>query len=159
MVKREKRKHRKHSNKNIYIYSFFAIMIGIIILSAIYQTQFSQTEKLSAEDYFEIRDAIVIDADWERSTSDVLFITQISFNITAVGGDAHSVIVSTPGMISEEDWPIFSELKQDETQNVVIPPFYPSSYAVRSIMTSEGDYPLRIRIDSEEASGYITILF
>lgn len=135
-------------------------MIGVIILLAIYQTQFShEKEKLPAEDYFEIRDAIVIDADWERSTDQILFITQVRFNLTAVGGDAHSVLVFVSGMTSQEDWPYFSELKQYETRDISLPPIYPSPFAVRSIMTSEGNFPFRIKIDSAEASGYITILF
>lgn len=156
----EKRKKRKHRNKNIYIYSIFAIMIGIIISSAIYQTQFSpEKEKLPAEDYFEIRDAIVIDANWQKSTDEVLFITQIRFNLTAVGGDTHSILIYGRGMSSQEDWPYLSELKQNETRDITLPTGYPSPRSVASRMRPDGKFPFDIKIDSAEASGYITILF
>jgi len=159
MEKREKRKRRKRRSKNIYIYLVFAAMICIIVSSAIYQTFFlPEIEKLPAEDYFEIRDALVIDADWAKSTDDVLFITQIRFNLTAVGGDAHSVLIQLPGMSQAEDWPFFSEMKQNVTIDVRLPLGLPLGNPVRSVLNSEGYFPFRIKMDCREASGFVVIL-
>jgi hypothetical protein len=150
----EKKKKRKHTNKKIYIYSFFILMIAVVISSAIYQNQFPH-EKLPAEDYFEIRDAIIVDADLEKSTDQVLFITQIRFNLTAVGGDAHSILIMVTGMTPEEDWPCFSELNKNEGEVILLPRM---TLPYRSLRTSEGYFPFPIRIDSTEASGTITVL-
>lgn len=150
----KKKKKRKHRNKNIYIYSFFAIMIAVIVSSAIYQNQLPH-QKLSAEDYFEIQDAIIVDADLSMSTDQVLFITQIRFNLTAVGGDAHSVLIMVTGMTSQEEWPYFSELSKNEGEVILLPRL---KMPYRSVKTSEGYFPFPITIDSTEASGTITVL-
>jgi hypothetical protein len=150
----EKKKKRKHINKNMYIYSFFVLMIVVVISSAIYQNQ-SPHQKLPAEDYFEIRDAIIVDADLTKSTDQILFITQIQFNLTAVGGDAHSVLIKVIGMTSEEEWPYFSELNKNESTVILIPRLL---MPYRSIKTTEGYFPFPVTIDSNEASGTITAL-
>lgn len=132
-------------------------MIGIIVSSAIYHAKFPyEKEKLQSEDYFKIHDAIPIDFDIERSTDEVLFVKQFRFNLTAVGGDAHHVLVAGSGMSEQEDWPYFSLLRQNETV-VVYLPIQPSPWGVRVMKEPSGYFEFKINVDSREATGYITI--
>lgn len=129
-------------------------MVAVIISSAVYQNQLPH-QKLAAEDYFEIRDALIVEADMERSTDQVLFIMQVRFNLTAVGGDAHNVVIMVGGMAETGDFPQISELHQNETVSVLTPEL---KYAYHSVKTADGYYPFTLRIDSREASGTMTML-
>ena len=148
-----KKKQKKRNSKNIYILSFFAIIIGMIIASALYQSQ--PVHRMSSDEYFAVTGAIIVDADLERSTDQVLFITQIRFNLTAVKGDAHHVLFMVTGMTSQQDWPYFPEIPKNKTVTVLIPTL---TYPYRSIKRSDGYFPFPIRIDSVEATGSITVL-
>jgi len=145
---------KKFRNRNVYVYSFLAVMVAVIVSSAVYQNQ-TPHPKLAAKDYFGISDAIIVEADMDKSTENQLFINQIRFSLTAVGGDAHHVLVQVGGMSAIEDWPQISLLSQNETVSILTPEL---TYSYRSIKTADGYFPFTVKIDSNEASGTITIM-
>lgn len=145
---------KKFRNRNVYVYSFLAVMVAVIVSSAVYQNQ-TPHPKLAAKDYFGISDAIIVEADMDKSTENQLFINQIRFSLTAVGGDAHHVLVQVGGMSAIEDWPQISLLNQNETVSILTPKL---TYSYRSIKTADGYFPFTVKIDSNEASGTITIM-
>jgi hypothetical protein len=145
---------KKFRNRNIYVYSFLAVMVAVIVSSAVYQNQ-TPILKLAAKDYFGISDAVIVEADMDKSTDNQLFINQIRFSLTAVGGDAHNVLVKVGGMSAIEDWPQISLLNQNETVSILTPELV---YPYRSIKTADGYFPFTVKIDSIEASGTITIM-
>lgn len=155
-MKKKPLKNRRRRNTSNYIYAVLAVMAGVVIASAIIQTQVPR-EQLPAEEYFEIRDATPIDVNWEKSTNTSLFVRQIRFNLTAVGGNAHSIVVFAPGMTPPEDWPSYSLLKQGDTIDVTLPPGRPFPNDVH-IRASEGGFPFELRIDCVEATGTITVM-
>lgn len=153
----KRRAKRKRKNRKTYVYSFFTIAITVILIAAIREAQTPKPShpKAPANEYFEIKDAIPTEWDESRSTDKYLFITQVRFNLTAIGGDAHNVLIIVPGFASLEEWPYFNEIKQNKTIDITLPKL---QYAYRSIKTEDGYFPFTIRIDSAEAYGDITIL-
>ncbi|MEM3627866.1 MAG: hypothetical protein QXJ11_06235 [Candidatus Bathyarchaeia archaeon] len=154
-MKRKAKRRRK--TRKIYIYSFFTIAITVILIAAIREAQTPKPsrQKVPANEYFEIKDAIPTEWDESRSTNEYLFITQVRFKLTAIGGDAHHVLIIVPGFSPLEEWPYIDEIKQNKTIDITLPKL---QYAYRSIKTEDGYFPFTIRIDSDEAYGNITIL-
>jgi hypothetical protein len=148
---------RKRKTRTIYMYSFFAIAVTIILITAVRDLQTPKTSrpKLPANEYFETKDAIPTEWDESRSTDKYLFITQVRFNLTAIGGDAHHVLIIVPGFTPLDQWPQFDEIKANKTIDITLPKL---QFAYRSIKNDDGYFTFTIRIDCDEAYGDITLL-
>jgi hypothetical protein len=147
-VARRKTK-RKINRRTIGIVSFIIIMLGIIILS-VYQ---NRPQRIPADEYFKFSQAIAI--EW-NVTGNSIQITRISFNITAVGGDAKEVYIQPlQGAVPIEEWPYFPKIIQGNLTEVEV--LYRS--ALTYSLSQKGPYgwPADFRITSIEAGGKVTI--
>jgi hypothetical protein len=153
-VKKERAK-RKNKNKNMYLYLAAAVAIIVIAFSAIEQFMRPTSPKVAAADYFETTDGVVLDAEMEASDNETLYLLQVRFNLTAVGGDAHRIVVSVPGFAAQEEWPYFAELKQNDTIDITLPEF---QSPVRCVKNADGYFEFVTSLDCNEAKGKITIL-
>lgn len=150
-MRRKKRIKKRKVSKSVLILSL-VVVIAIIISVAIYLNQ-QQGGLRTAEEYFEILNATVDYGDFRQN--DTVVIYTISFEIKAVGGDAHDVMVQSwaraqsyaVGTILEGETKAVMEM----TSN---PPF-----GILSRENEDGKFPMEIRITSMEADGYVTIYF
>jgi len=150
-MRRKKRIKKRKVSKSVLILSL-VVVIAIIISVAIYLNQ-QQGGLRTAEEYFEILNATVDYGDFRQN--DTVVIYTISFEIKAVGGDAHDVMVQSwaraqnyaVGTILEGETKAVMEM----TSN---PPF-----GILSHENEDGKFPMEIRITSMEADGYVTIYF
>lgn len=152
-MRRKKRIKKRKVSKSVLILSL-VVVIAIIISVAIYLNQQQGSfQKRTAEEYFEILNATVDYGDFRQN--DTVVIYTISFEIKAVGGDAHDVMVQSwaraqnyaVGTILEGETKAVMEM----TSN---PPF-----GILSRENEDGKFPMEIRITSMEADGYVTIYF
>jgi hypothetical protein len=149
-----KKRGRTHRNRNIYIYLAVAVAITVVALSAVEQIVRPSHPKAAAADYFEIRDAIP--TEWEEGSSDsILWVTQVRFNITAVGGDAHRVVIVVPGFASTDKWFTVDVMVQNATLDITLEK---SELSVRCPKNADGYYEYTTSLDCDEASGRITLL-
>jgi hypothetical protein len=116
-VKVARRKKRKLS-KNIAILSVVAIMVAIITISVLYQSEQQPASKEAADEYFEFSEAIA-EAEPSDETNSSIFIRQIWFNLTPVIGDAAEVyIFPLQGLVDIDDAPQYPQIIQGETELV-----------------------------------------
>jgi uncharacterized protein YpmB len=140
-VRRKKRKW----GKIIGILSLVTIMIVIITLSALYQSKLQPIQKESADEYFSFSEAQALVAATNDNKS--IIVSEVYFNITAVGGNASSVLVSpTQGYVSKDDYPQFEEIIQNQSKQVDVK--YP--YEVLSPRTDKG-YAVYFYVECDEA--------
>jgi len=111
------RKKRK-LGKNIGIFAFFAIMVTVITLSALYQRE-PLTPIVTADKYFKFSDALAEATPLDETNSSI-FITRMWFNITAVEGNAKDVFILPPGMVDRDDAPQWIEIIQGESKLVEV---------------------------------------
>jgi len=148
-VARRKTK-RKINKRTIGIVSFIIIMLGIIIVSVLYQ---NRTQRIPADEYFEFSQAIA--TEW-NVTGNSIQITRLSFNITAVGGDAKEVYVQPlQGAVAIEEWPYFPKLIQGNVTGVEVA--YTSAVTYSLSQKEPYGWPADFRITSIEAAGKVTI--
>jgi len=156
-VKTRRRETRKNKNKNIYIYLAVAVAIAVVAFSAIEQIMVPRTPKASAATYFEA-EGIPTDWDLEKSTDQVLYLYQIQLNLTAVGGNAHRIVITLPGMVPTDQWPYIPELKQNTTISIPMPEENKFQLPVLASKNStSGYFEFETSIDCDEATGKITI--
>ncbi len=153
MGKKAKVARRKKGklNKNIAILSVVAIMVAIITISALYQSEQQPASKEAAAEYFEFSGALA-EAVAEDEINSSIFIKQIWFNVTAVKGDATEVFIfPLQGMVERIDAPQYQKIIQGETKlaNVMY------NKAVQS--KKEDGYPVKFDVTSHEAEGQVTI--
>jgi hypothetical protein len=150
----KKKVKRTHKNKNIYIYLSIAAAIVVITFSAIQQTQKPPIQQVAAADYFQIRNAVPTAWDETRGDEDNFFITQLRFNLTAIGGDAHNIVIAVPGStVPVEEWFQWDELKHNATLDVTLPQWSPAYYSRKN---EDGYFPFILSLDCDEATGDIT---
>lgn len=147
-----RRAKRKLSGRTIGILSFVTIMLVIIILSALYQNKPQPIEKEKADEYFRFSGAIALARATDEPNSTIL-ISELIFNVTAVGGNATEVLIfPRQGSVPLKESPYFDEITQGESVEVIIE--YP--YSVLSKKNTDG-YPVKFRVTCNEAEGEITI--
>lgn len=147
-----RRRKKRNLRKNIGILSFVAIMVVIITLSALYQSEPQPTPKEPADKYFEFSEAVA-EAWATDETNSSIFIRQIWFDVTAVEGDATEVyILPLQGLVDQEDAPQYPEIIQGETELVNV--MY--NDAVLSDKEDNG-YPVYFDVICHEAEGKVTI--
>jgi hypothetical protein len=156
-VKAKGKERSKNKSKNIYIYLAVAVAIAVIAFSAIEQIIRPRPPKASAANYFKA-EGIPIDWDTDRSTDQVLYLLQIQLNLTAVGGDAHHIVIPVPGMVPQDQWPYIQELKQNTTESIIMPEDNKFQVPVRAEKNAtSGYFEFQTSIDCDEASGKITV--
>lgn len=144
---RKKRKKRKTNKKALILLSIVGIAV-IIVAAVLYQNGESQP-KPTTEEYFEISGATYDGFIVENGSELILHI--LTFNLTAVGGSAHNVIIHNLGINEPEPWEPFVELGTMLLGEVRrVPPL--SSERGVHIPLEENGFPVRIRITSEETS-------
>jgi hypothetical protein len=111
------RKKRK-LGRNIGILAFFAIMVTVITLSALYQRE-QPTPKVTADKYFKFSDAGAWATPVDETNSSIL-ITRMWFNITAVEGNARDVFILPPGMVDRDTAPQWTEIVQGKSEVVEV---------------------------------------
>ena len=151
---RNKRKKKTRIKKEIVVLS--VILIILVIAIALYLSMDGSREKKPAEEYFRVFNTTINDA--EPRTNDTVImrwiIYGISFEIEAVGGDAHNVIV----LSWAKAYPIdVGDIPKGESRYVSMTSSRP--YGYNSIIDEEGKVPMTIRVTSTEAKGAITIYF
>lgn len=153
-MKRKKRIKKRKVSKSLLIVSLVAGIIIIISMAwYINQQQWGFQEK-SAEEYFEILDA-TIDYGEFRKNGTAVVIYAISFKIKAIEGDAHYVMVQS--WAQAERYQVGTILKGEI--RAVIEMMSPPPFGYLSEKNEDGKFPMKIRITSEEAKGYVTIYF
>jgi hypothetical protein len=162
MAKRVKvtRKKKRNLGRIIGTLSFVTTMIVIITLSALYQRKPEpiQKELEPADKYFIFSKAQAY-ADAKDETNSSIWISEVYFNITAVGGNANNVFIyPVRGLIRSEETPYFREIVQNQTKKV----FITYSEKLLTVKKDEG-YPLYFKIVCDEAEGnvilYVTEFF
>lgn len=144
-----RRRKKRNLRKNIGILSFVVIMVVIIALSALYQSEPQPTPKEPADKYFEFSEASA-EAWATDETNSSIFIRQIWFDVTAVEGDATEVYIRPlQGLTDPEEFP---EIIQGETELVNV--MY--NDAVLSDKEDNG-YPVYFDVICHEAEGKVTI--
>lgn len=151
-MKPKSRKKRKRARKKSKTKVILAITVGVIIVLsvtvALYLNQLSSVE-YPAKEYFQVVGSTVDDGEFVEYPK-VLFIHAISFNITAVKGDAHGVVISSPAMSEAE---VLGDMLQGQIVYVNVQ--FGGRY-LRTFNEEEGGYPVDITIRSKEAFGELT---
>jgi hypothetical protein len=155
MGKKVKVRMRKKRNlgRNIAILSFVTVIIVMVIVSIYQQSQQSIQKKPAADEYFSFPDAYAIATPMDETNSSIK-ISQIGFNITAVGGNATEVYIRPlQGMIEILEDYIIDNITQGESV-----PIGPVTYddPIESTKTSDG-WPVFFEIVCQEARGKVTI--
>jgi hypothetical protein len=152
VYKRAKKKWNKTWGIAIYVVA----MIAVITLTALYQRA-SQTPKPKkpASEYFQFSGGFAV-AESQDPENYTILIKSVSFNITAVGGNATRVlIIPHEGSVAPEDIennPI-PKINQGETVR-----FGPIDYVSKVPSEKEnGGWPVHFTIDCDEAYGYVTV--
>jgi hypothetical protein len=154
-VKKKERTRRKNRNKNMYIYLAVAVAIIVIAFSAVINMGPTRV-RVAAAEYFETKNGLILDADIERSNNQTLYLLQVRFNLTAVGGDAHRIVITVPGMVPSDEWPdAISKLTQNETRDITLPEF---KIAVPCRKNADGYFEFVTSLDCDEATGKIIVL-
>jgi hypothetical protein len=147
----KKVKARRKRGKIIRILSLVTIMVAIITLSALYQSKPPPIQREPADRYFRISEAQAFAEAWDENKS--ITVSEVYFNITAVGGNVKDVVVSpAQGYVLREDYPYFEEMKQNQTGEI--------SIRYRSTVFSQREdqgYPVYFEIECDKAEGRVTV--
>jgi len=132
----------------------FLVIFGAIIVVGIYQNPLQKPKKDEAKDYFEIVSAAIEPAVNDRieENGTVWIIHGLTFQIRAVEGDAHEVVILS--WANSEPY-LIGEMKKGEIKTVFPPLSSPFGYS--TVQQADGTFPVKIRVKSLEAEGSITI--
>jgi hypothetical protein len=131
----------------------FIAVLAIVIIISLFQRE-PPKPKATATEYFQLSKATAL-ATLSGATNDSILIQQISFNLTAIGGNATNVVVKpTQGNVNQEDWPCYLEMNQGKVEEIVVE--FPSETPVLSQKQTEG-YPVYFRITCDQAEGLVTV--
>ncbi|MFB0567776.1 MAG: hypothetical protein ACETVM_04250 [Candidatus Bathyarchaeia archaeon] len=145
---RKKRKRRKKK----FILLFFVGVVIVVAVIALYQS-LRDRPRYTAEEYFEISDVTWRGGMQDNGSSLILNI--LTFNITAVEGDAHQVRIQNLGIPEPgsemwwEPWVDLGTMSQGEAETVQL-----ITEKGLFIHLKEEGYPVKVRIISEEISKY-----
>ncbi len=142
------RRKKKKGKKKLILLSSIVAVIVVAVGGALYQSQ-RDKPRPTAEEYFEISDLT-----WDGFIEDngsLLILNILTFNLTAVGGDAHQVRIPNLGPDEpspwREDYVDLGTMSQGEVRTVLL-----STEKGVYIHLKEEGFPVRIRIISEEIS-------
>ncbi len=146
------KKEKKKKGVNVGV-KVLLVTIGVLILVAVgsYLSGPQSVKKKPAEEYFRVSEAYIVSGE-PRENGTAYMIYDIYFELQAVGGDAHNVIIQSWAMAEPVELGDISEGKsKDVRQNS------PNPYGYFSEMNEDGKFPMQIRITSKEAEGKIII--
>lgn len=158
MVKTKKKAAKGHTRSLLILFVIVAVL-GVIIVWGAYQNLPESVQPPTAEEYFDIIEPTIDDGELVRNQTSgeilAVKIYAISYKVKAVIGDAHNVVAQSwsgaepeeLGTIKEGEW---AQVNQQRT---------PQYSPYLSEKDDQGKFPMRLRITSSEASGYITIYF
>lgn len=147
------RKRRKVKKRALILLAIVSIVIIVVVMASYQGEQDEQgPSRPTAEEYFEIFDAIV---DWPselRENDTVLVIKYLLFKVKAVGGDAHEVTVNHQGYYFADRVDL-GNMTRGEVRYVE---FMIPDPGFLTTLEEEG-FPIAIPIFCEEAWGDITV--
>jgi len=129
----------------IYLITF----VTVIAIAVYFNNTKQEKPKVKPEEYFEFSDIAAFARN--STTQKAILIEMLHFNLTPIGGDANHVVIFTEGMTNPEDY-YYLKIQNSTTETVDITFTSP----IMSIKQDEG-YPIKIRIRSDEAEGYVII--
>ncbi len=152
-MKKGRKKVRKHSKnkKTAIILTAIIATIAIIVLAAYTHTD-TNTEKPKEDPnkYFQFLDAAASGYHPQNSPN-ILRIEMLYFKLKPIGGNATNVVIHAEGMMNPSDY--FYESISKGTE-IYIEITFKSPIQIQK----EGDvYPVRIKVYSNEAEGYVTL--
>ena len=134
--------------RNVLITLLIIGIVIIVVVAALYQSQLSQS-KPTAEQYFKISD--VTYEGFLEDDGSLLILHILTFNVTAVEGDAHQVRIPNLGpdepSVWREEYIDLGTMLQGEVETVTL-----STEKGVYIHLKEEGFPVGIRIISEEIS-------
>ena len=152
MKKRGKKRRRRKTDKRLI---GLVLIISLIIIVAVYYAvteMFSPKEKFDPEEYFEILNPVPSGVLSENGTK--LLVYYLLFNISAVMGDAHEVIVNSGGVgMAEPIW-VGTILEGDQRTIFVSFEMLPINLRLKG-----GEFEVSLQITSVEATGPVKIRF
>lgn len=151
-----KKKVQRRSRRNLGIALYVITMISVIAVVAFYQRgmQTSKPPKKPVTEYFVFSDgfATAIPIDPQNNT---ILVNTITFNITAIGGNATNVFIYVKqGSVPMEEMPFFNGILQGQTVSVG-PIFY--TYNVTAYKENGKWGPLNFKLECNEAEGDFSI--
>lgn len=127
------------------------VALTAIIIFSLVQNR-PQKPKVQAKEYFQFSKGTALA---EEKTSDSILIHEVTFKVTPVGGNAtHVSIKPTQGLIPEEDWPYYLEMRQGKMEETYVQ--FPAEYPVFARKEPEG-FPIYFRLYCDQAEGLITV--
>jgi hypothetical protein len=152
-----KKRARRRSKRTLGIALYIITMVSVITVVAFYQRsmQTSKPSKKPVNEYFVFSDGFATASSNDPQNNTIL-INTITFNVTAIGGNATNVFIYVKqGAVPEEEMPFFSNITQGQTVSVG-PIFY--TYDVpASREEGKGWGPLNFKLICNEAEGDFSI--
>jgi len=149
-----RKKTKRKWNKTVGILLYVTAMVIIVTLAALYQRIPQRSPKEPADKYFSFSEAFALATPLDPKNNSIK-IEQLSFYITAAGGNATEVLVIPyTGLVPQEESWGRDKILHGETVEVG-PIMYPSGGVV--IEKQESGYPLLFRIGCHEAEGFVYI--
>ena len=141
-----KKKHRdRHTNKVVYAIPILAV-ISIIVVAALITSE-PKTWKVSEILEITHTASLAIATGRPPNQNESILIKTLGLKITAVGGDAHSIIVIISSLSQREEPPVNPFLRRGETWDL---PIELLSYPTR--LNEDGFYPVKISVTCIEAA-------
>ena len=149
--RRRKKKAVKKRQITIFlttVASFFVVLTVMLYYSNLEQ----KIPKRDPNEYFQFKNISALGCHPENS-SNVVRIQMLYFEFVPVSGDAHNVVIFTEGMSNPNDY-YYSHIEKGEKQSVEI--VFPPNHEIQ-IRKQQDKYPIKIKIRSDEAEGYVTL--
>jgi hypothetical protein len=150
MTKKAVRHARSRRRKWPYV---FAIVVAAVLISVLMYTNSYPKPPKDSSKYFVISDLAGIYRPLAGGNITIA-ITDFAFNFTAVGGDAHNLVIFTAGMSDPLEHTFQYVPNGTSTFSGEILP----QFGIQSRLTA-GQYPMNITINCDEAMGDITLIF
>lgn len=148
-MKTKKKRRRRTSKVKVIL----PIALGTIIVLAValYLSQPPSQQRKPAQEYFRVLGSTVDIGDFPNfPDTSLLMIRAISFNITAVGGDAHGVVIESIALSEPQ---LLGDISQGQ---IVYVNLAFGGGLLSEFNEEEQGFPVTIRIRSMEASGELT---
>lgn len=153
-MSKQKKTKKNISKGQLALVTFVMVIVLALVSSYIIG---SQMPKYPVEEYFKLGRAYILDADYgdDNTNFNILILHELAFNLSAVGGDAHNVIVAgfSPSVQAEE----LGAILKNQTVRVELIEGSPR-YGKRIERSVNGTFPLNLRLYSSETDwGTLTI--
>jgi len=155
MMRKLNRRGKKEAVKKRQIIIFLTTVVSfLVVLTAMshYSSLEQKIPKRDPNEYFQFKNISALGYH-PKNSSNVMRIQMLYFEFVPVGGDAHNVVIFTEGMSNPNDY-YYSHIEKGKKQNVEI--IFPPNCEIQ-IRKQQDKYPIKIRIRSDEAEGYVTL--